>query len=148
MPMEAERMTLVPSRLASKGFRFVFIGSSSLCKECRYRNTCVEGMEVDRVYEVVEISERKRFQCPVHEEVLLASIRRASLEVAVPTSLIEGTTITYRPLDCGDVGCQNYPFCVPEGVKPGDRLSVVREKKVVEGCDRFQELRIYEVEVR
>ncbi|MDW8036392.1 MAG: UPF0179 family protein [Candidatus Korarchaeum sp.] len=62
--MEAERMTLVPSRFALKGFRFVFIGPSILCKDCKYKNTCVEGMEVGRVYEIIEVSVRKRSQCP------------------------------------------------------------------------------------
>ncbi|MEM0268347.1 MAG: UPF0179 family protein [Candidatus Korarchaeum sp.] len=146
--MEAERMTLVPSRLASRGFRFIFIGPSSLCKDCKYRNTCVEGMEVGRLYEVVDVSERKRFQCPLHEEVSLASVRKASLEVAVPKSLVEGATILYKSVDCKSLSCENYRFCKPEGLKPGDKLSVLREKGVIRGCDTFQELRIYEVEIK
>lgn len=146
--MEAGRMTLVPSRLAYKGFKFIFIGPSSLCKDCRYRNTCVEGMEVGRVYEVIEVSERKRFQCSVHEEVSLASVRGAPLEVAIPTSLVEGTTVLYKPADCDRLSCENYSLCRPEGLKPGDKLSVMNEKRIVRGCDKFRELRVYEVEVR
>lgn len=146
--MRAERMTLVPSRLAYKGFKFIFIGPSSLCKDCKYRNTCVEGMEVGRVYEVVEVSERKRFHCSIHEEVSLASVRRAPLEVAIPASLVEGTTVLYKPSDCDRLSCENYSLCRPEGLKSGDRLSVLSEKGIVRGCDRFRELRLYEVEVR
>lgn len=146
--MEAERMTLVPSKLARKGFRFVFIGPSSLCKDCKYRSTCVDGMELGRVYEVVDVNERKRFQCPVHEEVSLASVRRATIDLAIPISLIEGATFTYRPLECDRITCESFALCKPEGLKPGDRLTVLREKGVVRGCGALRELRVYEVEIK
>ncbi|MDW8036393.1 MAG: UPF0179 family protein [Candidatus Korarchaeum sp.] len=84
----------------------------------------------------------------IHEEVSLVSVRRASLELASPISLVEGATILYKPLDCDRLSCENYALCKPEGLKLGDRLSVIRERGVIRECDRFRELRIYEVEVK
>lgn len=145
--MDEERMTLVPSCLAKKGFRFIPMGHSSNCSSCKYRSTCIDGMEIGRVYEVIEVNERKRFPCPVHGEVVLSSVRRARVEVAMTMSPIEGASISYKPIECSDLSCPNYWFCRPEGLKPGDKLVVIRELGEVE-CAKFSGVKLYEVEVK
>lgn len=145
--MNWERMTLVASGLAKKGFKFILMGQSSHCSNCKYKSTCVDGMELGRVYEVIEVNERKKFPCPVHGEVVLASIRLAKIEIATTIDSVEGAVITYKPLDCDRFDCPNHVLCSPEGLKPGDKLVVVREIGEVK-CSKFDKMRRYEVEIR
>jgi uncharacterized protein (UPF0179 family) len=140
--MREERMGLVPSNLAREGFKFIFMGEAEACRGCKYRSVCVDGMEVGRLYVVKGVNERKRFQCPIHGELTLASIARANIEIASGARMVEGASFIYRA-SCSEE-CEYQNYCRPEGVKEGDKLRVVRELGKIK-CKRLGELRIYEV---
>ncbi|MCC6028814.1 MAG: UPF0179 family protein [Candidatus Korarchaeum sp.] len=140
--MREERKGLVPSNLAKEGFKFIFMGEAGACRGCKYRSVCVDGMEVGRLYVVKEVDERKRFQCPIHGELTLASITRANIEVALEAKMVEGASFVYRA-SCGEE-CEYRNYCKPEGVKEGDKLRVIREIGKI-SCKKFGELSVYEV---
>ncbi len=144
-----EILSLVPSRLASKGFKFVFEGISEPCKRCKLRAACVDGLDEKRVYEVRDINWKKKFRCPLHGEVVLVTLRKAHLRLALPPGLIEGVITQYKPIECGDILCENLPYCHPDGIKPGDKIRIVKEIGRLEGgCDKVGGYKIYEVEVK
>ncbi len=144
-----EIVSLVPSRLASKGFKFIFEGISEACRKCRLRAACVDGLEEGRVYEVVDINWKKKFGCPLHGEVVVVTLRKAHLTVALPTGLIEGVVIQYKPIECENILCRNFQYCNPDGIRQGDKIKVIREiGPIKDGCDRVLDYRLYEVEVR
>ncbi len=144
-----EILSLAPSRLASKGFKFVFEGISESCKRCKLRAACVDGLDEKRVYEVTDINWKKKFKCPLHGEVVLVTLRKAHLRLALPPGLIEGVITQYKPIECENVLCKNFPYCHPNGIKLGDRIRIVKEIGRLEGgCDKVESYRIYEVEVK
>ncbi len=145
---DEERMSLVPSSLAKRGFKFVFEGIAGPCKGCRLRSACVDGLEVGRVYEVAELNPKKRFSCPLHGEVVLATLRKAHILVALPSGLIEGATTQYKGVECDDLACRNYQYCRPDGLLPGDKIRIVREVGPLSGCPKVAGFKIYEVEVK
>ena len=145
---DGERVGLVPSSLAKRGFKFTFEGISESCKTCKLRSACVDGLEMGRVYEVVEVNRKKKFPCPLHGEVVLATLRKAHILVALPSGLIEGVTMQYKGTECEDVLCKNYPYCKPDGIVPGDKIKIVREVGPLSGCPKVAGFKIYEVEVR
>ncbi len=145
---DEERMGLVPSSLAKKGFKFTFEGISEPCRSCKLRSACVDGLEMGRVYEVLEVNRKKRFPCPLHGEVTLVTLRKAHILVALPSGLIEGATMQYKGTECEDISCRNYTYCKPEGIVPGDKIKIVREVGPLSGCPKVAGFKIYEVEVR
>ena len=146
---EGERRGLAPSSLAKESFAFVFMGVSSQCRNCRLRPACVDGLDIGRVYEISEVFPKKRFNCPLHGEMVLVTLRRPALRVVLQSGLIEGTTITYKPISCDEVGCPYEALCKPEGILPGDKLRIIREVGRLPGsCVKASGMRIYEVEIR
>jgi len=148
MPYE-ERRSLIPAELAFEGFRFIFEGITDTCKSCRLKSACVEGLEEGRAYEAIEIFSKKRFECPLHGKLVLATLRRANILVALPSGVIEGATIHYRPIECELVTCKNFQYCRPDGLKPGDKIKLVREVGPFKPlCGKTSGFKIYEVEVK
>ncbi len=144
-----ETISLVPSRLASKGFRFIFEGISEVCRRCKLRAACVDGLEEKRVYEVIDVNWKKKFSCPLHGEVVVVTLKKAHLIVALPPGLIEGVITQYKPIGCENILCKNFPYCSPEGIRQGDKIRVIRKiGPIEEGCDRVLDYRLYEVEIK
>ena len=145
----SERMSLAPSSLASKGFKFIFEGITTVCRTCKLRAACVDGLEEGRLYEVINVNKKKRFECPLHGEVVLVSLRKSHLMVALPSGLIEGATTHYKPIECEDLLCRNFQYCRPDGIKPGDKIKVVRGVGPLNAsCSKVSGYKIYEVEVK
>lgn len=143
-----EIMSLVPPYFAKVGFKFTFEGIATACKNCRLRSACVDGLEMGRIYEVMEVNSKKRFSCPLHGEVVLAKLRRAHILIALPPGLIEGATLHYKPIDCEKIACMNFHYCKPEGVKPGDKIKIVREVgSLGSECPKVSGFKVYEVRV-
>lgn len=148
MPYE-ERKSLIPAELAFRGFRFIFEGITDICRSCRLKSACVDGLEEGRVYEVMEIFPKKKFECPLHGKLILVTLRRANIIVALPSGVIEGATIHYRPIECELVTCKNFQYCRPDGLKPGDKIRLVKEiGPFKSSCSKTSGFKIYEVEVK
>lgn len=145
---DEEIMSLVPPSFAKNKFKFIFESIASACKSCRLRSACVDGLEIGRAYEVVEVNSKKRFPCPLHGEVILAKLRRAHILILLPSGLIEGVTLHYKPVECEEVSCPDFQYCRPEGVKPGDKMKIIREiGPPTSKCPRVSDFKVYEVEV-
>ncbi len=147
------RKTLVPTVIASKGKAFLFKGPAEVCHRCNWRAACVEGLEPGRVYDIVEVEPRKKFNCKLGVEMTLVTIERAHLIVALPSKkAVIGATIYYqRPRKCDRILCPYYDKCNPDGIYEGDRIRILREVGKIEenkvDCD-INDMKLYEVEVR
>ena len=43
-------ITLIGKSLANKGLKFMNYGATSECESCRFKNTCIDPLEVGRMY--------------------------------------------------------------------------------------------------
>ena len=117
-------ITLVGEEQAKVGNRFYFMGPQTDCKECRLRNVCF-NLEPGRQYEIVGIRDTHH-DCEVHEGgVRIVEVEKKSTVACVPKkTAIEGSIITYEESDCARMGCENWRYCHPVGMRTGDKLTV------------------------
>lgn len=121
-------ITLAPKAFARKGYKFVFEGKvSEECKECPLYNVCIKNLEVGRVYEIVNVRNKKH-KCKVYgSEIVVVEVKEADIEALVKTSMaIEGAIISYSPVNCNEYSCPYFKLCKPLGVKPGDKYKIIR----------------------
>ena len=117
-------ITLVGETQAKIGNRFYFMGPQTDCKECRLRGVCF-NLEPGRQYEIVGIRDTHH-DCEVHEGgVRIVEVEKKSTVACVPKkTAIEGSIITYEESDCARMGCENWRYCHPVGMRTGDKLTV------------------------
>lgn len=126
-------ITLVNSKFAKIGFKFFHEGEAPECKDCKLRKTCIENLELSRMYEVKEVRKIKH-HCPICGDVKVVVVREPEFEVRIDSRrAIEGLTFTLDEKS-------RYP-----GLKSGDKLRILRVLSEERGKRRVQVLRVLEL---
>ncbi len=123
---DAEKITLLGTHLAREGMRFVFLGETELCKDCRFRGACLK-LEQGRLYEV-KIVKKIKHQCPVHEDgVVTVHVVEPEIVTSFPSRIaVKGATQRYERKNCELIDCSNYAtICNPEYLFPEDKLYIL-----------------------
>jgi len=60
-------ITLIGKDLAKKGNEFIFYGSVDECENCRFKASCVDSLEKNRKYKIIDVRDNEQ-KCPVHAE--------------------------------------------------------------------------------
>ncbi len=136
-------ITFIAKNLAKPGYRFQHMGESEKCKTCKMFQVCIQPLEVGRIYEVVEILENE-FECPVHEEqIKVVRVKETEKEVGMPTNMIfSGATTSFQPQECLDLICEFMKFCVPVGLKEGDKVRISKIIRKNLNCGEGKEISI------
>ena len=119
-------ITLIGKDLAKNGQEFVFIGPADQCENCRFKSSCVENLEVNRKYVVIDVKDNEQ-KCPIHAEgiVIPVEIDRAKINILTTSkSIFEGSTFTYNAPEC-DESCDFHDLCFPEGLVENDKCIVL-----------------------
>jgi uncharacterized protein (UPF0179 family) len=134
-------ITFIAKNLAKPGYKFQHMGESEKCKTCKMYHVCIQPLEVGRVYEVVDVLENE-FECPIHEEqIKVVRVKETKKEVGIPSNMtFSGATISFQPQDCLEI-CDFREFCVPAGLKEGDKVRILEVIKKVE-CSEGKEISI------
>lgn len=120
-------ITLIGKSLANEGLEFVFKGPASECESCRFKPSCVDNLEENRKYVVMEVRDNEQ-KCPIHDEnkVVPVVVELANINILTNSkNIFEGSTFTYNPLDC-DEYCEFHDFCFPEGLVENDKCIVIK----------------------
>ncbi len=139
---EAEKITLLGTHLAREGMQFVFMGETSLCRECRLRGACLK-LERGRLYEV-KVVKKIKHSCPVHEDgVVTVHVIEPEIITTFPSRIaVKGATQRYERKSCGMIDCINYvTICNPEYLQPEDKLYIVEVQGKME-CPAGYDLKI------
>ncbi len=66
-------------------------------------------------------------ECRIHEGgVRAAEVEKLNINGAVPKKYaLEGSTLSFNPTECSQIGCENYRLCHPTGVTKGMRFKIV-----------------------
>jgi Uncharacterized protein conserved in archaea len=117
-------ITLIGEAQARIGNRFYYIGPLTECKECKLKGVCF-NLEPGHLYEVKGLRDAEH-DCAIHEsKARVVEVEKVPIPLAVNgKKAIEGSKITFETMKCDSIGCENYGFCHPWGIKDGMKLSV------------------------
>jgi uncharacterized protein (UPF0179 family) len=125
-------ITAVGFKQAKTGFQFLHAKPLTECENCRLFNVCMTNLETDRVYEIIEVRE-KNFPCNIHEEgVRIVKVVEADRDAAInPKFVFPQALITLTTQECQNLSCPGYTICVPQGLKNGDKVKILKVKEAI-----------------
>ena len=134
-------ITFIAKNLAKSGYKFQHMGDSAQCKSCKMYHVCIQPLEAERIYEVIEVLENE-FECPLHEEqIKVVRVKETEKEVGIPTNItFSGATISFHPQDCTEP-CEFRKRCIPAGLKEGDKVRILEIIQKIE-CSEGNEISI------
>lgn len=141
----SDKYTLLYEGLAKEGYKFIYVGGTPSCENCRLQGVCLANLETGRLYEVVSVRDVIH-NCAVHDKVVAVKVREPDVDVAIKSKLaIPGSSITWNEKECNKKLCEYYrTLCNPEYLHIGDRLQIRKEYDHV-SCPKGEELTRVEV---
>lgn len=139
-------ITAVGSGQAKEGYVFIYFGPVNECRECRYKNACI-NLEKGKMYTVTAVRKDKTHECKVHEQTItIVEVDKVPFERCIPSSkAIEGSTVTLDKINCKELDCPNYRKCNPLIHEPNEKYRIVNIVGDAE-CRLGKSLKIVEVE--
>ena len=128
-----ETITVVGIKQSKTGFQFLHAKPLTECENCRLYKVCMTNLEADRVYEIIEVRE-KQFPCNIHEDgVRIVKVVEADREAAInPKFVFPQAVITLTTQECHNLSCSHYATCVPQGLKNGDKVKILKVKEAID----------------
>lgn len=137
-------ITLIGNSLAVEGLEFKYLGASSHCEKCRFKNTCIDTLEEGRIYIIKEVKDTQQ-PCPIHAggKVRVVDVELADIDVLIdPKQSFEGSSVLFNPITC-DSKCYMRDLCLPEGLYKDDRCRIIENKgKPEHECPRGLKLQL------
>ncbi len=134
-------VTLLEGRLAEEGYVFVHIGSAEECVECDLSTVCIGNLEAGRKYRVTGVRDIEH-ECVIYGLVKVIEVEECEAEACIDAKLsFPGSTFTFYPQECNRILCKNFGYCVPEGLKGGDRCEILSTSGKAE-CELGKELKL------
>ena len=135
-------ITLIGKSLANKGLKFMHYGASSECEGCRFKNTCIDTLEVGRMYIIKNVKSGEQ-PCLIHEggKVKVVEVEKAYIRGLIDAKTsFEGSKIVFNPPEC-DEKCSLRDMCFPEGLYMEDKCKIIRNMgKPREKCPKGHDL--------
>ena len=135
-------VTFIGKNLAKRGYRFQHMGASEECKTCKIYQVCIQPLEVGRIYEVVDVLDNE-FTCPVLKDLVkVVRVKETAKEVGIQANkTFSGATLSFQPQECpNQISCEFRKFCVPAGLKEGDKLIISKIIRKRVPCSEGKEI--------
>jgi len=129
-------ITLIGKALAEEGLEFQYRGPLMECRTCKLKNVCF-NLDEGKWYRITKIRD-KEHDCKIHEGGKVVTVEVEEIPVPIIISaknVVEGETITYKPVKCRETKCEYYSLCHPIGLREGDKIKIVKVLENVE-CDK------------
>jgi hypothetical protein len=135
------KVTLVDSKNARDGYEFIMMDESEECTTCPLARVCLKNLEPGRRYRVTSVRD-KEHRCSIFGRVRVVEVEECCVLGAMEeASVYPGATVTYSPQRCGEIFCESYQYCVPEGLRDGDSCRIEEELGRIR-CDTGRRLRL------
>lgn len=141
------KITLLGVKQSKPGNKFIFIGETEDCSECRLRGACLK-LEKNRVYEVASVKDTVH-PCDVFAQgVQTVEIFETSYVVTTGAKLaVEGATVTFNLRDCDLIDCPHfYHHCRPTYLKEGEKLRIIDISDEFIDCKQGYQLKLITVD--
>ncbi|MFX0125875.1 MAG: UPF0179 family protein [Candidatus Hodarchaeota archaeon] len=141
------KITLLGVKQSKPGNKFIFVGETEYCSECRLRGVCLK-LEENRVYEVASVKDTIH-SCDVFlQGVQTVEIFESSYVVTTGAKLaVEGATVTFNRRECDLIDCpHHYHHCCPTYLNEGDKLRINDISKESVKCKQGYKLKLITVD--
>ena len=141
------KITLLGVKQSKPGNKFIFVGETEGCTDCRLRGACLK-LEKGRVYEVIHVKDTIHV-CKVFEEgVKTVEISDPSYQISTGAKLaVEGATISYNPRECDILDCpHHYYHCRPSFLSEGEKMRILDFSKDTLECAHGYKLKLITVD--
>ncbi len=118
-------ISLISKPLATSGYEFYFLGPAEECEDCKYKKVCF-NLELGAKYRVTALrsQDHECHECD-SDTVTVVEVEKLPTCAAVSKKqAMEGSKITYKAIDCKNLGCENYQICHPIGKIEGSKYTV------------------------
>lgn len=116
-------ITLCSKDWANVGVEFIFLGGKSECEGCKLSKTCLRLKNGVR-YKIVGIREGEVFDCPLHDEgVVAVEVVEMPVIALIDSKLVEGAKFQYQERICNK-NCSMQNLCKPPELRNGEYLIV------------------------
>ncbi len=133
-------ITLIGKSLAQEGVEFQYLGPLQDCRGCKLKNVCF-NLEEGKWYRITKVRD-KEHDCKVYNDgkVVTVEVEEIPVELVIAAkNVVEGETITFKPANCKEYGCEFYELCNPRGLREGTKIKVEKiEGKV--SCPKKKDL--------
>jgi len=123
-------ITLIGKELAKEGLEFQYLGPLLECRNCKLKNVCF-NLDEGKWYRITGVRD-KEHDCKVHDEgkVVTVEVEELPIPLAVGAKgVVEGETLTFKPVNCKEYECEFYELCHPLGLREGTKIKI---EKIVE----------------
>lgn len=121
------KVTLVDYKRAREGYEFTLLSTSGECESCNLRIVCLGNLEEGRKYRVVEVR-NKEHDCPIFDKVKVVEVEECTIKGGMEENKVyTGSIVTFEPITCNEIFCENYEYCIPEGLRAGDECRIEEE---------------------
>ncbi len=120
-------ISLVPKIVAQKGYQFTHLGGTETCQKCNFLSVCVNSLENGSSYEVTQVR-AKEHPCLIDESIMVVcELKQINDKLSVKhQKYLDEVIITREPIDCIEVFCENYDYCVLEKYNSTTKVKVLK----------------------
>ena len=120
-------ISLVPKDVAKEGYQFTHLGGTETCKKCKLLSVCVNSLEIGSTYEIISVRE-KEHPCLIDDGLMVVcDLKELNDLLSVKyQKYLEDVVVTREPLDCMEVLCENYDYCMSEKYNTTTKIKVLK----------------------
>ena len=118
-------ISLVPKNVAQVGYQFTHLGGTETCKKCQFLSVCVNSLEKGSTYEVTQVRE-KEHSCLIDNSIMsVCELKQINDMLSVKhQKFLDDVVITREPIECIEILCENYDYCVQEKYMTTSKVKV------------------------
>lgn len=118
-------ITLIAKPLATAGYEFYYMGPAEECEDCKFKKVCF-NLEEGAKYRVTALRSQTHecHECDTDTVAVVEVEKLPTVASVGKKQAMEGSKITYKSVDCDNIGCPNYQICHPTGKAQGSKYTV------------------------
>ena len=123
-------LSFIPKDVVKVGYKFSHQGGTQTCKKCQYIQVCIQQLELGSSYEIVEVR-GKEHPCLIDNGIMVVcEVKKINDTVAVENQkYLENLISTRKPIECNEVLCENYDYCVSVKYMQTSKIKIIEKKR-------------------
>lgn len=126
-------LSFVPKDVARIGYKFSHQGGTQTCKKCQYLQVCIQQLEVGSTYEILEVR-NKEHPCLIDNGIMIVcEVKKINDTISIKTQkYIENLISTREPIECNEVLCENYDYCVSIKYNRVSKIKIIKKMEDIQ----------------